>query len=176
MKSIMWAVLILSIVPAQSRAQEAPVFDVSGGYSLLRDQELEENLHGWTGSFAGYLSSWFGAVGEGGGNYRTFPVGQFDLETGVHAFLAGPRVSFRGAPRVTPFVQLLVGATRFTLAAEGASVSTTELSFQPGGGVDVWLASNVGVRGGADVRRVLGDEGLNQYRVHVGIVLTGGRR
>src|SRR5262245_7389866 len=59
------------VVSAPAYAQEAPSFDVSGGYSFVRDQEIEENLHGWVGSVTGYFSPAFGITGELGGNYKT---------------------------------------------------------------------------------------------------------
>jgi hypothetical protein len=41
----------------------------------------------------------------------------------------------------------------------------------------VWIRPKVGIRVGADYRRVFAeDEGVNEFRVHAGIVLSGGAR
>jgi len=88
-------------------AQTTPIVEVSGGYSFLRDQEIEENFHGWVASVAGNLNSWFGIVGEVGGNYRTIQVFGTDVDLSVHSFMFGPRLSGRQRADVTPFFQFL---------------------------------------------------------------------
>lgn len=165
----------LSAVPAL--AQDAPAFDVSGGYSLVRDGDVEETFHGWLASATGYVTPWFGITGEVGGNYKGIEVLGADVDLSVHSFMAGPRLTVRSSAGVTPFAQLLVGAARLSGDVLGIGDSSTEFALQPGGGVDIWLSSRAGIRVGADYRRVfVEDDGINEFRFHVGVVVSGGRR
>lgn len=148
-------------------AQDAPRFDVSGGYAFLRAEE--ENFNGWLASITGNLTPGFGITGEVGGHYQTFEGEDFNM----HSYLVGPRFSSRQNPSITPFVQVLFGGLR----VGGDFGDSTEFALQPGGGVDFWTTPNVGIRVGADYRRVFfEDDGSNQFRFNVGVVLAGGRR
>lgn len=161
---------------APTLAQQTPAVDISGGYSFLRDQEIETNFHGWVASMAGNVNEWFGIVGEVGGNYRTLQAFDTDIDLSVHSFLAGPRFSGRGA-QVTSFGQVLLGVARASAGVLGETASVTEFALQPGGGVDVWLRPNVGIRVGGDYRRIFAEgAGTNEFRFHVGIVVAAGIR
>jgi opacity protein-like surface antigen len=157
-------------------AQDTPTVDVSGGYSFLRDQDVEENFHGWLAAVAGNINPWLGIVGEVGGNYKTLQLFATEVSFSVHSFMFGPRISSRQNQSVTPFFQVLLGAARASGSVFGQSDSTTEFAIQPGGGADFWLRPNVGIRVGGDYRRIVADEGTNEFRFHAGIVLGAGMR
>lgn len=176
MKVRLIAVAFIGLFATTAWAQEVPAGDVSGGYSFVRDQELEENFQGWVGSAAFNLSPWLGVVGEVGGNYKTLSAFGTDVDLSVHTFAGGVRTSFRGSSSVTPFAQLLVGAARASGSVLGVSESDTEFMVQPGGGVDVWFQPTVGLRIGGDYRRILEDSGANEFRFHAGIVAAFGKR
>jgi hypothetical protein len=171
---------LLGGLPGVTYAQDLPAFDVSGSYSFLRDQEVEENFHGWLASITGNVNRWLGITGEFGGNYKTLDVSGSDVRVSVHSFLGGPRFVGRANPKITPFAQILLGAARASEShadEDELDDSTTEFALQPGGGVDVWLRPNVGLRVGGDYRRIFTeDEGTNEFRFHVGIVFTGRSR
>jgi hypothetical protein len=170
-------VLILSLLtPTAAYAQETPAMDVAAGYAFLRDQDLEDNFHGWLAAVAGNVTPTIGIVGEVGGNYTTVQVLGTDISFSVHSFLGGPRFSIRQNPGVTPFFHFLAGAVRGSASVVGQSESSTEFAIQPGGGVDFWLRPNVGLRAGADYRRILEDAGTNEFRIQVGLVFSGGTR
>jgi hypothetical protein len=160
-----------------SLAQETtPAGDVGGGYSFLRENDLEENLHGWMASFAANLNRVIGVVGEVGGNSKTYTVAGTDIDLNVYAFMFGPRFSARQA-RVTPFGQFLLGAARASVSVLGESESTTEFAVQPGGGVDIWVAPRVAIRTGADYRYIFAeDEGSDEFRFYVGVAFAFGTR
>ena len=191
--SVLTVVLTLAMaVPAF--AQLAPAYDVSVGYSLLRDNELadldvEETLHGWLASVGFNLNRWLGIVAEGGGNYATiefqpppeFPVGPVEIDLKVLTFMAGPRFASHASPSFTPYGQFLFGVARGTVEFLDESESSSEFAIQPGGGLDIWVIPDIGIRVGADFRRIFvddieGDGGSNEFRFHVGIVIRGGSR
>ena len=100
-----------------------------------------------------------------------------DVDLSVHSFLGGPRVSFHGNPTVAPFGHVLLGAARVSGSVFGMRESETEFALQPGGGVDVWLRRNFGIRVGGDYRRIFFEgEGADEFRIQLGVVVTGGSR
>ena len=130
-------------------AQQTPAVEVSGGYSFVRDQEVEENFQGWLASVAGNFNQWFGIAGEVGGNYKTVQVLGTDVDLSLHSFLAGPRFSARQTQNVTPFGQILLGAVRGSGSVLGEGETATDFALQPGGGVDFRLRPRFGIRVGA---------------------------
>lgn len=158
-------------------AQEAPAVEVGGGYSLVQDQDVDENFHGWVASLGVNLTRWIGLVGEVGRNYKTLRCCDAEADLSLHSYMGGARVAVRRSS-VVPFVQVLAGGARLSASAFGETAGQTKFALQPGGGLDVWLGRNVGVRVGADYRRVFLEdgEGLNQFRLHAGVVLGLGRR
>jgi opacity protein-like surface antigen len=173
MRATLVAMVVLCLATPAS-AQQDRRFDLSGGYSRGKfvDFDVDQQFHGWIASAAGNVMPWLGLVGEVGGNYETFSFGEFDVDVSLHSFMSGARVQLPSNPRVTPFGQLLVGAVRLAGGAMGRSTSETRFALQPGGGVDVWVARNVGVRVGGDYRRLFGDvDDPNGIRFYAGIVL-----
>jgi hypothetical protein len=170
------ATLVL-YVSAPALAQETPAFEISGGYSLVRDQDAEENFHGWIASGAGNLNRWLAIAGEVGGNYKTIQVLGADIDLRMHSFFAGPRFSWRQVENITPSAQLLVGAVHGSGAVLGATKSNLEFALQPGGAVDFWLRKNFGIRVGGNYRRIFAEgEGTNQFQYHIGVALSAGVR
>ena len=173
MRAALAAIVILCLA-APASAQEYRRFDLSGGYSrgLFIDFDVDQEFHGWVVSAAGSVTRWLGIIGEVGGNYETFSVGEFDIDVSLHSFMSGARFRVPSNPRVTPFGQLLVGAVRLAGSAMGQSAVETRFALQPGGGVDLWFTRNIGVRVGADYRRLFGNvDDPNGIRFHGGIVL-----
>ena len=175
MKLLVAVIVLLVSVPAY--AQDTPAVDVSGGYSFVRDQDLEENFHGWLAAATENFNPWFGITGEVGRSSRTYQALGTDISLSLYSFMVGPRISARQSSATTPFFQFLIGAVRGSASVLGETESSTELAIQPGGGVDVWFSQNAGVRIGGDYRRILvKDAGSNQFRFHVGVVFASGTR
>jgi hypothetical protein len=177
MRTLVLTGVLTLLLASAGLAQETPAWDVSGGYSFLRDQDIEENLHGWLFSASGHVNDWLEVVGEVGGNYKSISVFGSDVNLSVHSFLGGPRVSMHRNPTVSPFGHVLFGGARASGSFLGEADSATDFALQPGGGVDVWFRRNLGVRVGADYRRIFSEgEGVNEFRFHAGIVLSGRSR
>ena len=182
MRTPVLAIVTLLAVSVPAFAQRAPAFDVSTGYSVLKDGDLEDEIfHGWVASATGHVNQWFGIKGEVGGHYKSIDLsplfdvpGRMDLS--VLSFMAGPTFTSRPAGRVTAFGHVLAGAAQGRASFAGESETETALAVQPGGGVDIALTRNVGVCVGADFRRIFSDDPGNERRVHVGMVISGGSR
>jgi len=153
-----------------ARADE-PRFDVAGSYGYLHDQTNSESLpHGWVGSFSATVRGALAAAGEIGGSYQPSSdptVGS----TSIYSYLGGPRYGYHVNQNVTVFGQFLLGAVRSSAGVYSAAASTTDLSWQPGGGVDLSVAPRWGVRLEGDYRG-LRDNGIvfNQSRFAAGLV------
>lgn len=170
-------VLLLSLGHSIASAQDAPRFEVAGGYSLLRDQDLSTRLHGWFASVGGSSGGGFGLVGEVGGNYKTVSVLNTQIKARIYSVLAGPKYTVSPTSRVSLFGQFLVGAARASTKASGSdSASETDFAFQPGGGVDIVLTGAVGVRVGGDFRGVRSNgHTSNEGRFIAGLVFRKNR-
>ena len=175
--------VIGSVVTAFS--QEPPSREVSVGYSFLR-QEFSTNRHGWVASYAENLNRWAGAKVELGGNYGdtlTFGSGH------SHSILAGPQFAFARTSRITPWSHFLVGINimdiRTVITPIGSPTDTlvpirfnqVHFAMQPGGGIDYWLGSKVGIRLGADYRLVVRERvrDLDNLRLNAGVVFRCSR-
>lgn len=179
------SVLVLSVLmlgfALPVAAQDVPKIELSGGYQVLNDRSAEETFPaGWYVDVAGNVTRMFGIVGEVGGSYKTLS-DLVDVKLKVHTFMAGVRVSSRANAKVVPFAQALVGGWRAggSVGILGISVgaSETDAALQVGGGVNVMATGNVGIRLGADYRRVFTeDEGTNEARFVVGVVLPFGKK
>jgi hypothetical protein len=165
-----------SVLPAF--AQNAPAIDVAGGYSFVRDQEAEVNLHGWLASVGVNLNSSVGLVGEIGRNTRTYDSAGIDfLEVSANTFMGGLRFASYASTAIAPFAQVLFGATKLEGNLLGLSDEITEFSVQPGVGVDLRIQRTVAIRLGGDYRYIATEgEARNQFRFYTALVISGGSR
>ncbi len=175
--------LMICLASAPAHAQDVPKVEIFGGYSFLRfnsDAHIiasptgiyvgiitpppptavslpTMNLHGWHTSVGVNFNRWLGLAGDFTGNYGTPNINQSglnaDVRTRVYSYVFGPRVSFRGNERVTPFVHVLVGGAHLSLRAKDlttGNVSDVETSngfaMVAGGGVDVKVGRFLAVR------------------------------
>lgn len=199
---ILTAWLVVAAAPARALAQDIdtlpiPIAELSAGYVLMHDTSADDRYPaGWYFSAAANLNQWFGLVGEASGSYRSqdaiFESGTIMLaeKAQVYTFMGGPRF-FRKTGRLVPFAQALVGAathrlqqteTRTEGYAAGVSTwspSSTNFAVQPGGGITIYLAEQLGVRVSGDYRIIIDSENedvLNEFRFLTGFTFQWGRR
>lgn len=165
-----------SVLPAL--AQNTPAVDIAGGYSFLRDQEAEVNMHGWLASIGINLNSSVGLVGEIGRNTKSFETAGIEfLEVGANTFMGGLRFASYASSAIAPFAQVLFGATKLEGSLLGLSEEVTEFSVQPGAGVDLRIQRTVAIRLGGDYRYIaIEGEARNQFRFYTALVISGGSR
>lgn len=197
MRRMMMFIGFIALFSIPAWAQEAPRFEVFGGYQYARvdTQGLLGglNFHGWNAAAQVNLNDWFGVVADFSGGYRssvTFQIpSPFDpepfevqLDPSVHSFLFGPQFSLR-RERFTLFGRTLVGFVRTTVSAFGFSISDSAFGLAAGGGVDARVNDFVAVRiVQADyvLSRFQGlsgsAESQHNARVSAGVVFRFGRR
>ena len=174
-------------------AQEVPKVELSGGYQLETFKQKWEDADtykkGWYLDVAGNVNKMIGIVGEVGGVYRNQSESErgitVTVDSKIHQFMGGVRLSGRQNPKAVPFGQVLVGAVHPSFSAAGTgrvgnttitideSESENRFAVQAGGGVNVRATDKVGVRVGADYLRVFpkdNDQGVNVFRFTAGIV------
>lgn len=167
MKRIILIAGLLIALSSQAFAQEAPPVEVFAGYSYFRP-DGGGSLHGWNASVAVSLGRWLEIDSDLSGHYgrQSFSaeISNGDLpgnisiransNASVHSFLFGPRFSYRGNKKLTPFVRNLFGVSRLrtdatirtgNLAVDSA-FADVGFAFAIGGGLDVNLSESVGLR------------------------------
>ncbi len=172
-------IMICAVLSVPARAQNYPKAEAFLGYSFVHyrqnstsgttTENVRSNLNGGVGQGTFNLTHNIGLVAEIAG-YRVSHLSDTiqngsstvtvsgDLSGSVLSYLFGPRVSFRGNERWTPFVQALFGgahisditssASVFCAPAASCTVSQAENSFAMalGGGLDVKVANHLAVR------------------------------
>jgi opacity protein-like surface antigen len=175
-------------MPQPARAQNN-AGEFSAGWRVLHFEE-ETFSRGWYADALGNLTDSLGVVGEVSGHYRTidetrvvagFPVNVVaDLK--IHSFMGGIRLSARQNPQIVAFGQALFGLVHGSASFEGSttvggrtftvdeSESDSDTAFELGGGVNVRMAENIGLRFAASYFRVIEEGASNSVRFAVGVV------
>jgi len=166
------AAILLSAVG--SWAQDTPSAEVSAGYSYLRFGVKDGvNQNGASVSVAGNFNRWLGLAGDVGGYHKS----QAGVTFNTYTYMGGPRFSYRNSTRVTPFVQVLVGAARGSLSGFGSSGSANSFAYSAGGGVDLGLSKHFSLRPQIDyIGTSYSGTRINMVRGSFGIVFRFGNR
>ncbi len=183
---VVLCLFVLGAVPLF--AADTPRVELSGGYSFMHDTDRSEDFPaGWAVSAIGNVKSWIGVVTEVGGNYRVCKNcqrGPFasqklrgtNLHPRVQTYMGGPRVASHAFSAVTPFAQVLFGGSHMSGGTEFVGSLNTGFTYQPGAGIDVRVAPNVGIRLQGDYRviRTSGHNG-KESRFLAGVVYSFGK-
>jgi hypothetical protein len=168
----LFALLAGSLLWVSPAVAETPVVDLYAGYSILNDEDFEETFtKGFVVSAAFSVSDSVAIPVEFSWHSKDFEFLDRDaLAVGVKSYMAG----FRFGRRF--YAQVLAGGVTGNVEISGfGSESESNFALQPGLGLDLKLGV-VGVRLGADYRRVFSDPGVNEWRGHAGLVLYLGSR
>jgi len=175
MRAMLWMAVSATVLclPQIASAQNV---SATGGYSLVRDHDIDETLSGWVASVIGHIAPRFGITAEAGRTSKALPVLGTTLKYRSLSLMAGPQVSVRPLSRVSVFGQVLFGAIRGEVGILDQMQSSTDFALQPGGGVDFWISGAIGIRAGADYRRIdAADSVMTQMRVQAGLAIGAGR-
>lgn len=171
MKRIVLLVAILVAAALVATAQEMPRVEVFGGYSYLyagsSGQEKGFGLNGWTAQGSVNLNNWLGLTGDFGGYYGS----PSSVSVHSYTYMFGPTLSYR-AQHITPFAHALFGGSHLSGSIGGLSASQNAFAMAVGGGLDLPLKGNFGVRlAQLDwVRTQFFGAAQNNFRVSTGVM------
>ena len=160
---------ILLGVATEAEAQDHPArVDVSLGYLFLWSQDGEPSALplGFAAGLAFNPTSSLSVVADAG-------VSSDEGADAVKesALLGGIRYSRRRSG-IAPYAEVLGGASRRSLIAEGTPSTPWDKALQVGAGAQVRLRPNTYVRASADFRTVFGPEGsTRRFRFYLGLTL-----
>jgi opacity protein-like surface antigen len=152
----LFTVFLLTAISANAQS-DYPKAEVFAGYShFSADINLDnpfdndglpffaqrEGIHGFAVSGAANFSKSFGVVADFSYHKKEFEVFGPDIDFSTFSFLFGPRFTARG-DKVEAFGHFLVGGVRRKIED---FTSDTDLALGVGGGVDVKVSRNFGVR------------------------------
>lgn len=176
---------LLMALPVFAQAQDAPKAEIFGGYSYLRadDNVNGQDLNGFSTSVAVNFNKWFGIATDISGHYTDLTVSPgVSADLNAYIFTVGPRFSYRGYERVTPYGHIQFGAARSSVNFFGPTGrirnSDSAFAMVVGGGLDVKIINSVSLRlFQADyVLTRFADDTQNNFRVSTGIVIKLGEQ
>ena len=142
MKLKLWVslVAVLWLFGVTAHAQELPKIDASVSYSYLRANPATSgiggfNLNGGSASASYNFRDWLSGVADFGG-YHVGSVNGVNVDNHVTTYLFGPRVTYRGYRRISPFAHILFGGARTGSGVFVTSNSHTSFATALGAGVD----------------------------------------
>jgi opacity protein-like surface antigen len=151
------AVLLLLSAPSVF-AQEAPQYEAFAGASYAREDLTDIkfiNGLGWHASADGTATDWLSAVFDFSGYYSSPKINvglpaPIPIDSSTYLYLFGPRFTYRGWQRLTPFAEGLLGVanSKFTASSVGLTnaVSSTAFAAALGGGLDYAVSSRFAIR------------------------------
>jgi hypothetical protein len=147
---LMVSLLLISALEVAAQENAYPRLEVFGGVSYLPADGSDyprKNSVGFQISTTGNVTSWFGILGDFGGQYsHVSDLGPaqpgLSTNTSVYEYLVGPRFTKR-TQRVNLFVNALVGVAS---GRSGIGFSDSELAFGGGGGFDINISRRFAVR------------------------------
>jgi hypothetical protein len=140
LRMIVSLLCLVTIFGVSASAQELPKIDVSASYSYLRAYPGNSvisgfNLNGGSASVAYNLRDWVSGVADFGG-YHVGNANGVNVDNHILTYMFGPRFTYRGYRRISPFGQVLFGAARAGSGVFATGNSHTAFASSFGGGVD----------------------------------------
>ncbi len=148
--------------------QESTLF---GGYSYLRDIDVEVNRHGWNGALAVGLTPRLQFLVDSSGHYNSIP--NRDIGESLHVIQGGPQLILIPDAALQPFFRGMIGAGRFSRS----QIHDWGVTFTVGGGVDWRFSDGAAIRVlQADylILRKPGEYTADTVRLSAGLVLNFG--
>jgi opacity protein-like surface antigen len=162
LRTLQWSLLFV----AQAAAEEAPRFEVFGGYSLAHANIATNvpnaspshvNENGFNVAATAYFTRWLGATADFSGHFNTHLVSFTDpfskapvkgnITTRVYPLHFGPQVRFSQG-QISPFARVMLGLFRITTKAQNFRAFDNDFSFLVGGGLDVRAKPHWAIRAG----------------------------
>lgn len=197
MNKLLFVLAMLLALPILASAQELPRTEIFGGYSYMRldaDGQTDQDLNGFNTSFTYNFNSFIGATAEFSAAFGTLTTGMGTTATtqdqDFYFYLFGPKFTFRGNERFTPYAHILLGAvtqdlgnvltsTTGTTTTTTSTPNNTQFAMAIGGGLDVSVTERLSLRAiQADyvLTRLAPNTNLNNIRASAGLVLKLGEQ
>jgi hypothetical protein len=193
MKKTLSCSWVLVTTCAVAFAQDVPKAELFFGYNYVRVNAGPTNVpsynsNGASGQLAINLHRYFSLVADLGA-YNNNDVGGYKIDNTVFSYMFGPRVPFRNASRLTPYINVLFGGAYITASTAQNAPAGTRLygsqnafAMAAGGGLDIRLNKYVSLRpAGLDyfLTRMqnpasMQDNNQNHFRYSAGISFTFG--
>jgi hypothetical protein len=140
LRFVVSCLVLLGVLGLSTKAQELPKIDASVSYSYLRANPATSgvngfNLNGGSASAAYNFRDWLSAEGDFGG-YYVGSVNGVNVDNHVYTYLFGPRFTYRGWKRVSPFAHVLFGGAQSGADVFATSNSHTAFATAFGAGID----------------------------------------
>jgi opacity protein-like surface antigen len=164
------------LVAASSRAQS---FELGGTYQYTHINPgggaPSNGCQGFGGQLAANVNNWFGIAGDIGGCKVT------GLAAGTSGsqmnYLFGPRLTYHGSGRFSPYFQTLMGGVHDSASATGVpTVTANAFGWTLGGGADYSLNSHWSLRAFQFEYFLthFGGQSQNNFRIQSGLVYRWG--
>jgi opacity protein-like surface antigen len=190
MNKLLFVLAMLLALPILASAQELPRSEIFGGYSYMRldaDNQTDQDLNGFNLSYTYNFNSFLGATAEFSAFFGTTQVASGLTTTTVdqdnYFYLFGPKFTFRGNERFTPFAHVLLGAVTQDVNSQVvtgvATTNNTQFAMALGGGLDVSVTERISLRAiQADyvLTRLVANTNQNNIRASAGFVLKLGEQ
>jgi outer membrane immunogenic protein len=131
---------LVTVFGLSAKAQELPKIDASVGYSYFRANPATPgfqpfNLNGGSASVAYNVRDWVSGVADFGG-YHVGNSNGLNVDNHLLTYMFGPRFTYRGYRRFSPFGQVLFGGARAGSGVFATANSHTAFASALGAGVD----------------------------------------
>jgi opacity protein-like surface antigen len=164
------------LVAASSKAQS---FEVAGNYQYVRINPgggaSGSNCQGFAGDAAANVNNWLGIAGDFGGCKVT------GLAAGTSGsqmnYLFGPRITYHGYGRFSPYFQTLMGGVHDSASATGFPTATANsFGWTLGAGAQLSLTPHVSLRAiqFEYFMTHFGGQTQNNFRIESGLVYRWG--
>ena len=196
-KTFLLLVTLLLAAPLVVKAQQFQGIEFFGGYSYMKSDLSSPfffsptpgatapnstfAMNGWQASITENATDWLGLTQQFGGNYGTSQGPSTSTRFNTFSILSGPRFSYPGLKRITPFVHALFGYEQTAAKLTGTTLQGSSSSYAMafGGGIDVKVSRRMAIRlfQAEYYRPQAFGTSQNNLRVSTGVVFRfGGRR
>jgi len=144
MRKLMLLLALFLVVAGVASAQnDAPKFQLFGGYSYLQlnDQAVATNFNGGSVSGSYNLRRYLDVVGD----FGFYHGGRSGVSGNLMTYMGGPKGYYR-FHKFTPFAQVLVGEGHASAGASYSFSAENSLAAAAGGGLDVKVSPRISVR------------------------------
>jgi len=144
MRRVLWLVPVILLFCATAKAQDAPEWEIYGGYTYVRANlnGTSFNLNGGGAAAEQNLNNWFGGRVE----FNALGGTVDGTNVAIQTITYGPVFSYRKFDRLTPFAHVQLGAVHADQGYLGISEGAFKFAMSGGGGIEYALNERLAIR------------------------------